>query len=84
MLKHFLDRFIGIGSRNGINEVSVMPTVLLEKLSWIDNFAIADHHGLDQELSANSVVVLFRMSKGLVPSLKKEKKIEEQGNITCM
>jgi hypothetical protein len=53
-LKHFLDRFIGMGSRDGINEVSVVPTVLLEKSSWIDDFAIADHHGLDQELSAQS------------------------------
>jgi hypothetical protein len=82
-LKHFLDPFIGMGLSDGINEVSVLPTVLLEKLSWIDNFAIADRHGLDQELSANSsVAVLFRMSKGLVPSLKKENKTEEQGNTT--
>jgi hypothetical protein len=71
MLKHFLDRVVGMGPRNGINKVSVIPTVLLEELSWIDDFAIADRHGLDQELSANSVIVLFRISKGLVPSLKK-------------
>jgi hypothetical protein len=71
MFKHCLDRFIGMGSCNGINEVGVVPTVL-EKLSWIDDFAIGDSHGLDQELGANAIIVLFGISEGLVPKTEKE------------
>jgi hypothetical protein len=53
-------------SRNGINEVGIVPRVL-EKLAWIDDLAIADRHGLYQELGTNAVVLFFGISKRLVP-----------------